>query len=86
MAVGSISLECVKEDWNRDLSSGIFFKEIVFKVMRLDENNIQSNVDKCKFTNREIIKWKKKESNRKIRSKDWYLEVGMVGDANKRIW
>lgn len=54
MTVGYISLEFVREVWNGNKSLGIICREVVFKIMRLDENNIQSNVDKYRFKNREI--------------------------------
>lgn len=73
MAVGYISLEFAKEVWNGDISLGIACKKKLFKAMRLDENNIQSNVDKSRYKNRDI------------RSKDKHLEVEMVGNASKGV-
>lgn len=48
-------------------------KKMLFKAMRLDENNIQSNVDNHRYKNRDI------------RSKDKHLEVEMVGNASKGV-
>lgn len=73
MAVGYVSLEFAKEVWNGDISLGIACRKMLFKATRLDENNIQSNVDKCRFKNRDI------------RSKYSHLEVEIVGNASKGV-
>lgn len=74
MTVGYVSLGFAKEVWNRDISLGIACKKTMLKAMRPDENNIQSNADKCRFNNREL------------RSKDTHLEVETVRNASKGVW
>lgn len=54
MAVGYVNLEFAREVWSGDMNLGIVCKVVVFKPMRLDENNIQSSADKCRCQNREI--------------------------------
>lgn len=73
MAVGYVSLEFAKEIWNGDINLGIACEKMLFKAMRLDKNNHQSNVYKCRF------------KNRNIRSKDSHLEVEMVGNVSKGV-
>lgn len=40
MVVGYVNLEFVREVWSGDMNLGIVCKVVVFKFMRLDENNI----------------------------------------------